>query len=211
MDTPLDVTKILRQALDAVNDAGIPDELKPLALEKAIDLYAGGGTAPAAGGGESGGGASGGSHSRGSAQDGPASAAAEDATAIQKIAAKLKIDPETADEVYDHGADGLRIVLGTSKFDAAKRAGTKQLALLYAAGRQAVGTEDWTPMKDIREVIKDFNRFDSANFAYTVSQMDDVFLFRGTSAQSREVKVNRHGYEQAAVLIKQLTGTAGSS
>jgi hypothetical protein len=39
--------------------------------------------------------------------------------------------------------------------------------------------------------------------------MDDVFLFRGTSAQAREVKVNRHGYEQAATLIGDLTSTAG--
>jgi hypothetical protein len=41
--------------------------------------------------------------------------------------------------------------------------------------------------------------------------MNDVFLFRGSSAQSREVKVNRQGLEQAAALIKELTGSGGGS
>lgn len=208
MNDSLDVKKVLKQAIDAVNDAGIPDELKPLALEKAIDLYAGTGTTSVAGGG--GGGTSGGGGGGGDGGGG-ASAVGDDATAIQKIAAKLKVDPETVGEVFDHDGDGLRIVLGASKFDAARRAGTKQIALLFAAGRQGMGAQEWTPVKDIREVVRDYNRFDSANFATTISQMDGLFLFKGNNAHSREVKVNRQGYEEAATLIKELTGSGGSS
>jgi hypothetical protein len=206
MNNSLDVKKILKQALDAVAGAGIPDDLKPLAFEKAIDLYAGSGAIPAAGGGRATGG--GGGDGGGSSSSGAGAALAEESTAIQTIGAKMKIDGATADEVYEIDDEGLRIVLGTSKFEPAKRAATKQLALLYAAGRQAAGLEEWTPVKDVREIVKDFNRFDTANFAYTIAQMDDVFLFRGSSAQSREVKVNRHGYEQAAELIRQLTGSS---
>lgn len=208
MPEKLDVTKLLKQAMDAVNDAGIPDELKPLALDKAIDLFASAGSfVPGAiGAGQGAEAGDGGKRSSGTA--GPVGA---DASPLEKIATRLKLDAETVSEVYDHDADGLKIVLGTAKFDQAKSAGTKQLALLFAAGTQGAGIEDWTPAKDLRDVVKDFNRFDSANFAYTITRMDDVFLFRGNSAQSRELKVNRKGFERAAALIKDLTGGGGSS
>jgi hypothetical protein len=212
MNDSVDVKQVLKRAIDAVNDAGIPDELKPVALEKAIDLYAGAGTNLGGGGGGSGGGGgTSGGDGGGGGGGGGASAVSDDLTAIQKIAAKLKVDPETVGEVFDHDGDGLRIVLGASKFDAARRAGTKQIALLFAAGRQGMGAQEWTPVKDVREVVRDYNRFDSANFATTISQMDDVFLFKGNNAHSREVKVNRQGYEEAAALIKELTGSSGSS
>jgi hypothetical protein len=191
------IATILKDAFAAVTEAGIPPELQSTALEKAVDLLAGAsGDAPSgpppAGGGKKR------TNTRG------------DKSVLDNIAVALKVDRDVIDEVFDDDeSDGLKIVLGTGKFEAAKRGGTKQLALLLAAGRQTAGLEEWTPTKAIIGVVKDFNRFDSANFAYTIKQMDDVFLFSGSSSGDRKVKVNRQGKEQAATLIRALAGGDG--
>jgi hypothetical protein len=196
------IAQILKDALAAVDEADVPPELKATALEKAIDVLAGvapGGTAAAERKEHDGGG-------RGTTPGGHRTG-----DVLDKIAETLKLDREVVEEVFHHDdTEGLRIVLGTGKFEVAKRAGTKQLALLLAAGRQAAGIEEWTPTKDILTVVKDFNRFDQANFAYTIKQMDHVFLFAGSSSSDRKVKVNRQGKEEAAALIRALTGGDGS-
>jgi hypothetical protein len=191
-------TEILKRAMAAVKDAEIPTELQPLALEKAIDLIAGrlepSAPSPTA--------------TRQPSQPSRAdeSVSSQEQSPHGKLSRKLKLEPQLVEEVFHYDeADGLRLVIGPSKFDPAKRTGTKQLALLYAAGVQGAGLDEWTSLKDIREVVKDFNRFDSSNHAVTMGQMDDVFLFAGSGA-GRKVKVNRQGLEQASDLATRIAG-----
>jgi hypothetical protein len=193
------VTQVLKAALAAVTDAGIPPELQATALEKAVDLLA---ATPA---------------------NKPVAPNTRDETSrvgdrvggteprgvspLDKIAENLKLSREIVGDAFHYDDEaGLQIGLGTTKFESAKSAGAKQLALLIAAGRQAAGLEEWTAIKDLRELAKDFGRFDSANYSATIKEMHDVFMFAGTSAMDRKVKVNRRGKEAAAALITKMTG-----
>jgi hypothetical protein len=188
------VTQVLRDALAAVAAADIPPELQPTALEKAVDLLA---ATPAS---------SPVAHDK---HDEPRAGATKPlgASPLDKIAENLKLSREIVGDAFHYDDEaGLQVGLGTTKFASAKSAGAKQLALLFAAGRQAAGIEEWTAMKDLRELAKDFGRFDSANYSATIKEMHDVFMFAGTNAMDRKVKVNRRGKEAAAALITKMTG-----
>lgn len=83
--------------------------------------------------------------------------------------------------------------------------GTQQIALLVPAGRQPGGWEEWTPIERIREVCRDYGRFDVATFASTVKRMGDLFSFRGRARQL-ELRLTRPGFEQAGELACELSG-----
>jgi hypothetical protein len=194
-----DVAGILSAAYAAVSQAQIPAELQPMALAKAVDLLAS-------------------SSSQVSPPGGPPAAlqvlppgSDGSAPVLETIAKNLGLDVATVAEVFSFDdQDGLTIVLGPSKFKPSRAAGMAQLALLIAAARQAAGIEEWTPAAIVRDVAKDFNRFDQANFAKTLAGMDRVFMFKGTSAHDRRVRVNRAGKEEAATMIKGLVGGEAS-
>jgi hypothetical protein len=122
---------------------------------------------------------------------------------LRGIADRLRLDLETVSDVYHLDGDELGIGIAPSRLDPRKAVGTKQIALLVAAGRQAGSWEEWTPVRVIRETARDFGRFDSSNFATTIKDMGDVLNIRGRGRQV-EVRVTRPGYERAAHLIGEL-------
>lgn len=176
--------KALMEAVKAVEDAGVPDDLRVAAFERMFEAILG--------------------------EDAGASSSSTpgdqgSVEGLGQIASRLAISEDLASEVFDVNADHLGLVLSPSKFDPRKARGTQQIALLIAAGRQAAGLDDWTPMKVIREACREYGRLDIANFATTVKGMGDVFSFRGRG-QSVELRVTRPGFERAGELARTLRG-----
>jgi hypothetical protein len=187
--------EILRAAHEAVKGAKLPGSLEVPAFEKAVDLLAaqvGLAVAPAAPPPDTG--APPGSEDQGGEKS------------LAQVASTLKLKPDLVGEVFHIDKGELKLTPAASKFESAKSAATKEIALLVAAGRQAGGwDEDWTTTANIRQVCDDYGKYDTANFSTTILDMGDVFSFSGTG-QSRKVKVNRKGKEQAAKLVKKLAG-----
>jgi hypothetical protein len=117
----------------------------------------------------------------------------------------LKLDVAIIEEVYYVQDGEIKLALSTGKLESGKKAGTRQIALLLAAGRQAAGLEDHTSFDKIREVAEDYRRYDSPNFARTLSEMEDEFSFQGSS-RNRSVRVSRPGWEAASRLVNALGG-----
>jgi hypothetical protein len=119
----------------------------------------------------------------------------------------LEIDSETADAAF-HLDDEGQVQLGVParRLSARKSQATKQIALLLAAGRQAIVPDERTLVGVIRDAVTTYGKRDEANFAGTISEMDDVFNITG-SGQQRRVKVNRTGFEEAGEMAKTLTGS----
>jgi hypothetical protein len=126
-----------------------------------------------------------------------------DGDLVGKIATGLKLDRNLVDQVYHAVDDTLSVIVSPRRLANSKATATRELAQLVAGGRQAAGLEEWTSAGVIRDVVSDFGKYDTANFAYTVSSMDDVFLLRG-KGQSRTVKVSRPGMERVSDLVKSL-------
>lgn len=192
----MDVKAILAEAAKAVEDANIPKELRQSAFEKAVELIAASKGVPAAIQSSAFGAAG---ATRG------AVAVVDDGTLLSKVAAKLKIDLDTLKEVF-HEQDGkFDIIVPPAKLETRKAPGMKQLALLVAAARQGAELDDFTDMEHIRHFAVEFNKYDSANFATDLKDLEDELRFR-RDGRKIFVKLTRVGWERSAELIRRFGG-----
>lgn len=183
-----EIVDALRGATIAVEEAGVPTDLRGAAFERAFGAILG------------------------LADPGPPPvqqpvepiSEAEGPT-LSAVAARLKMGVEDIADAYHVDGDAIGLGIAPSRFDSRKAVGTKQIALLVAAGRQAAGLEEWTRVAVLREAVRDYGRFDASNFATTVKDMGDVFNLRGRGQQV-EVRVTRPGFERAAKLLDELMG-----
>jgi hypothetical protein len=182
------VKDILKQAADLVAAADVPDDLRAAAFAKAVDLLAG--------------------RSVGATIVEPPADPdlnIDPDDLIQRIATKLNLDRELVDETFEVEDGQIRLTVARTKLNAAKTRGTKQIAVLLAAARQAAGLEEKTKFDIIREVADDYGKYDSPNFAATLNELGDYFSISGPRGD-RELKVRRAGYDEAAATIRRLQG-----
>jgi hypothetical protein len=185
--------KKMKEAAKAVEQAGIPDDLRVAAFEKGFEALIGHDVS------------SGSVQTEESVGRPPVSPVPTNAASVAAIADRLGIEQWLAEEIYEVEDNGPGLIIAPSKFNPKKAAATQEIALLLAAGRQASGWEEWTSVAPIRNAARDYAKFDPANFATTIRRMGDVFSFRG-KARQLEVRVTRPGYEQASRLARELTG-----
>jgi hypothetical protein len=125
---------------------------------------------------------------------------------LSKIAAGLKVDRDALELIYALQEGEPHVVVSAKKISTNKALAVRQLGQLIAAARQIAALEEWTSAATIRKVVQDYGRLDSANFAASIQQMDNVAVIRG-KGQQREVKITKPGLEATAELIKGITGT----
>lgn len=192
----METKDVLVEAVKAVEEAGVPTDLRSIAFEKAIELVARRGGLQSTPHQQS--------HPTGSTGGSVAGSSAGESK-LGTIARKLGMPQSVVEEVYaedDNG--GLEVIVGVGRLEASTAGATKQLALLSAGGRQLAGIEDWTSAAEIRDVCVQFGKFDTNNFARMVKQMDDLFSFRGRG-QQWQVRMNRVGAERLKEMIGALT------
>jgi len=192
----MEVHDVLVRALKEVDEANVPQELRAVAFGKAVDLVVAdvGGTTERA-------------QQRRQDLGGNGHRVTGD-SALDKIASRLGLDVGVVQDVFHYDEErGLQVGISPKKLEASRAGGAKQLALLVAAGRQAAGLDegDWTEVDEIRQVCQDYKKFDSGNFAKHIAGMKDEFNVRG-SAQKREVKITRPGWDKARELVERLAG-----
>lgn len=196
----MELHEMLAAAQKAVEEAGVADDLREVAFEKALEILTTGGIVAGEGRMLSGAGqAISPDDSQGSSSP---------PSLVQRLASRLGVSEIEAGEIFFERDGDLDVTAPSSRLDSSKKGGTEQLALLLASGRQAAGLEEWTHSSRIREVCNFYGKFDSNNFAYTLSKMDDVFQIRGRG-QDREVRVKLPGFERAAELVRELTTRNG--
>jgi hypothetical protein len=195
------LTVRLRAAVQAVEAAGVPDDLREIAFARALDATLGPATpyvAPAV--------------ASAHPADGPSPTSQPHAPTtadrpLATLARKLGIEEATAARVYDLDDDGLHLVAGPARFDSRVTAAMEQIARLVVAGRQAAGLdEEWTSADQIRVACEDRGRYSDSNFATYVKRLDgDGFRIRG-NGRNREFKANAIGFEHTGELVAQLAG-----
>jgi hypothetical protein len=189
------LTEQLRQAVQAVEDAKVPQDLRAAAFTRALDVLAGGGspaktssaTTPV--------------KTRSGAQD--IAPSAGEATA--RLAVKLGVDVATAEKVFDIDEDGLHLIVAPSKFGPTTKEAILQIARLVIAGRQAAGLDaEWTTSAIVRAATEDRGKADPGNFSAYIRTLDgEGFRIRGNGAL-REFKANAAGFERAGALVTEL-------
>ncbi len=194
------LTQRLRAAVEAVEAAEVPRDLREIAFTRALDATLGSVAPPSdAPPAQQGDGAPSASEQKG--------ASVVSGSPMAKLAEGLGIDPALATQVYDIDEDGLHVALAPSKFSDKVTQAMEEIARLVVAGRQAAGLDaEWTSFNDVRAVCENRGRFSSGNFSACVSRLDgDGFRVRGTG-RKKEAKANATGLEKTGQLIVQLAG-----
>lgn len=184
------VKEILIRALEAVEEAKIPNELKPVAFSKAVDLF---------------------TNQVGTKKiqetqklSGQTSTSIGASSGTEGIAAKLKLPMETIASIYDFDDSKLNIHIVSSNLESSKKGGTQQLALLAVAARQASGLDEkYTDMNEIRQYCEDYKKYDSPNFAKTIKGMEHEFNL-SVKGNKRLIKMSQQGWEKASELVQSL-------
>jgi hypothetical protein len=185
------VQQILHDAQDAVDAAGIEKELRPVAFDKAVDLLAGTTARDLSDPGDGGAGGGG-------------KVAVSDKVAA--VAKKMDIDGEKVARVFGFEEDDVALTIKRSALSKGKAAATQELALLYAAARQAGGYDaSHTKASEIRQRADDMGVLDKPNFAAHLGSKKDWFTRKGDGA-NREFKVTTVGYEEAGKIVAKITG-----
>jgi hypothetical protein len=185
----MDVKALLQQTLDTLDDANVPDAIRPVAFAKVFDALSN--QAPASPNAQ---------RDRGARSD--------DSTGLDRIAERLGLPLEVVDNAFVVDANGVELVIPPGRFEARKAPATEQIALLVAASRQAIGLDEdgWTSVDHIREACENFKKHDPSNFATTLRDMDDVFTVRG-SGRDRKVRMTAPAWQRARDLVLGLTGS----
>lgn len=191
----MELREAMKQAAAAVEEAGLPEDLRQIAFKTALDSLLGVGQATS-----------------GAATPPPvATSAVMSDDRLGMVASKLGMSVEDVAEVIHCDESAADIVVGYSRLASGKAAGVRQIALLICAARQASGLDPdgWTATSAIRDVAKEFNKFDEANFAGTLKEMDKEFNFQGSGA-GRKLRLTRKGWEDVKALVAELTGGGAS-
>jgi hypothetical protein len=192
MLTNAEIVDLLRQAAAAVQSAELPDDLRSVGFERALDAV-GLARIPAA------------SSAGTPALDSPPSGGTGGYTdasmdLLTRIGRRLELSPEVVERIYDVDDGTVRLAIRRAMLREPDRkaAAMRDVALLLVAGRQAAG-EEQTALADVREECQALNVLDGPNFSSEVSKLD--FRLRGPR-NDRTAKANRNHFEEAADVIR---------
>lgn len=190
MLSPSELTNLLRRAAEAVEQAGLPEDLRPIAFQRSLDALGVGGGAAAGGN----------APPLGAGADGDQRHTRE---GLASIASRLGLDKELVASVFEEDDGQLRLIVKRAMLPepSRKAASMRHVALLVTVGRQAAGLEEYTAYGSIREECRDLKVYDGPNFASEVGKLE--FRTRG-GRNSREARANRHHFDEAAALIRTI-------
>ena len=125
---------------------------------------------------------------------------------LGKIAAKFHVDVQTVERFFEVDDDGVHLLIPTRSLSSKKQQATQEVAYLVAAGRQAIGLEEFTGWKTIRDTCENRGVPDSSNFGLAMGKLDGDGLRIKGKGGCRELKINAAGYEKAGEIITRMAG-----
>ena len=129
---------------------------------------------------------------------------ADEQQRVDAIATYFKIAPDHVDHLFDASEEAPALALHSSSLDGTSAGATRQIALLVAGSRTALGKR--TTTSHIREVVEGYRRLDSSNFMGTLAGMTELSVLGGARSPNRVVRMKVTGAEKARDLAQRLIG-----
>lgn len=189
-----ELTERLKRAAAAVEQADLADDLRQIAFERALGVLGVGG-APAA---------------EASATE-PRPNAGQDSAIpssggglLGAVSKRLGLELDRVSRVYEEEDGQIRLIVRRAMLPNpnSRAASMRDVALLVVVGRQAARLEDQTPYALVREECRELKVLDDANFSTEIGKLE--FRTEG-GRNTRTARANRHHYDDAAELIRQMT------
>lgn len=190
---------LLRQAAEVVEEAKLADDLRPIAFARVLDLTLAGKT-PA-------------SPSPPADQCGQSRATPSSqrdlSDPVAALAAKLKLDADTIERVFDFHDDGVQLTVAPSELANSQREAMGEVAYLITAALQSSGRMDEVPIQAIKEACADRGVLDAPNFARAMAKIDGKGITKRGRDKQQTYRINARGYEIAATIAARITSVSG--
>jgi hypothetical protein len=186
-----DLVAQLEEAAKVVDQAGLPENLRPIAFARTLDVL---GTnarevPPTAG-------------ETGAASSPGSSLNTHGSTVLDRIATGLDVDGARIARLFAEKDGEPVLIVKSSALPKTASAAACDIALLTMAARQLGELEDYTDSEILREGVKKYGKFDSANFAASIKSLDNLILTEGKGSGVKR-KLTVPGVETAAELAKK--------
>jgi hypothetical protein len=211
MLSPEELQECLKQAADAVQGAKVPEDLRVVAFEHALDALGVGAAPPPAA-------VTATLAARGQEQQQPnqgtsapnssgSSLNTRGSAVLDQIANGLGIDGATIVRLFAEKDGEPVLIVKSSALPKTASAAACDIALMVMAARQLGGLEDYTDSEALREVVKKYGKFNSANFAASLKSLDNLILTEGKGSGVKR-KLTMPGIEAATDLLEKYAGEA---
>jgi hypothetical protein len=180
---------LLKQAVAAVDEANVPQDLREIAFTKVLELLQGNSDSPQAR----------------NVQFIPGKAADLEPKALSQIASKIGIEPDLLDRVFEEGEDGL-IFSGDAKALGSTKAKMVQgIVLLILAGRRWSGLDNGLNTSDeiVRAEVDRNSLLDVTNYGKHISALKPYVTITGTGKKAI-YKIKHDGLERAKQIAQSL-------
>lgn len=203
----MEVSALLKKAWSAVEDAGLPDEIQPLAFREAVRLLSP--VAGAQGGARSGGGKPGGDGgnkgaANGDSNDGQGAVVVTEDEIYDRVATQAGIDRHKLEGLVHLDDDGLRISLPGLKLGKTNSDRARAVAQILTITRGFGLAESETSLEVIRTECDRLKVYDSANFSAHIKGLSG-YVINGTGP-NRRLRAKGPGIQAFATLVEGLVG-----
>jgi hypothetical protein len=126
---------------------------------------------------------------------------------LARIEARLGVEHTILQRVYEEYDGRLLLTIKRTMLTSpkSKASAMREVSLVTAAGRQAAGLEDKTPFEILRGECDELDVLDGPNFATEIKRLS--VKIEG-SGRKKDVRVLRHGMDEAAKLIRKMAERA---
>ena len=127
---------------------------------------------------------------------------AEEQQRIDAIASYFRIMPEQVLDIFDPTDDEPVLNMPTTYLSDAKTSATREITLLVAGARTALGKE--TNTSHIRPEVDKYGKLDSSNFMAALRDMKEIHVLGKRGSSNRVIRMKVPGAEKAQELAQRL-------
>ena len=129
---------------------------------------------------------------------------ADEQQRVDVVARYFKIEPEDVGHIFDLSSEEPELAIHSNKLDAQKSPAVREICLLVAGARTALGQD--TATSHIRSAADHYGRLDAGNFMKTLSAMSEISVLGRPGSPNRVVRMKALGAEMSQALAQRLLG-----
>lgn len=127
---------------------------------------------------------------------------ADEQQRVDVVARYFKIEPDDVGHIFDLSSEEPELAIHTSKLDAQKSLAVREIGLLIAGARTALGQD--TATSHIKSAADQYGRLDAGDFMKTLGAMSEISVLGRPGSPNRVVRMKALGAEMSQTLAQRL-------
>ncbi len=127
---------------------------------------------------------------------------ADEQQRVDVVARYFKIEPDDVGHIFDLSSEEPELAIHSSKLDAQKSPAVREIGLLIAGARTALGRD--TATSHIKSAADHYGRLDTGNFMKTLGAMPEISVLGRPGSPNRVVRMKALGAEVSQTLAQRL-------